>query len=78
MTSKNVSLREGTYELISREKLPDESFLDTIERLVKRRGKLMDAVDSWEEIDEKEVNKIEENIERVRKNFTSDMDDRTR
>ncbi|MFW6048530.1 MAG: antitoxin VapB family protein [Candidatus Natronoplasma sp.] len=78
MTSKNVSLREGTYELISREKLPDESFLDTIERLVKRRGKLMDAVDSWEEIDEKEVNKIEENIERVRKKFISDMDYRTR
>ena len=76
MSSKNISLKEETYELISREKLPDESFSDTIERLVKRRGKLMDAIDSWEDIDEEEVNKIEKNIEKARKKFTSDIKER--
>ncbi len=76
MSSKNISLKEETYELISREKLPDESFSDAIERLVKRRGKLMDAIDSWEDIDEEEVNKIEKNIEKARKKFTSDIKER--
>ncbi len=76
MASKNVSLKEETYELISREKLPDESFSDVIERLVKRRGKLMDAVESWEDIDEEEVNEIEKNIEKAREKFTSDMKER--
>lgn len=76
MTSKNVSLKEETYELISREKLPGESFSDTIERLVKRRGKLMDAVKSWDEVDKDEVDEIEENIEKARKKFTSEMKER--
>ena len=77
MPSKNVSLKEEIYELICREKLPDESFSDAIERLVKRRGKLMDAIDSWEDIDEEEVNKIEKNIEKARKKFTSDIKERS-
>lgn len=77
MPSKNISLKEETYELISREKLPDESFSDAIERLVKRRGKLIDVIDSWEEINEEEVNKIEKNIEKARKRFTSDIKERT-
>ena len=67
MASKNISLKEETYELISREKLPGESFSDTIERLVKRRGKLMDAVESWDEVDKEEVDEIEENIDKARK-----------
>ncbi len=78
MPSKKISLKEETYELISREKLPSESLSDTIERLVKRRGKLMDAVESWEEIDEDEVDEIEENIEKVRKRLTSDIEERPR
>lgn len=69
MASKNISLKEETYELISKEKLPGESFSDAIERLVKGRGKLMDAVDSWEDIDEEEIKRIEKNIEKFRKNL---------
>lgn len=78
MSSRNVSLKEEVYDLISREKLPGESFSDAIERLVKRRGKLIDAVDSWEDVDEDEVDEIEENIEKARKKFTSDMEERAR
>lgn len=78
MSSKNISLKEETYELISREKLPGESFSDTIERLVKRRGKLMDAVDSWDEVDKDEIDEIEENIEKAREKFTSEMKERAK
>lgn len=78
MTSRNVSLRDEVYELVSREKIPGESFSDTLERLVKRRGKLMDAVNSWEEVDEEEIDKIEKNVEKVRKRFTEDVKERNR
>lgn len=77
MASKNISLKEETYELISREKQPGESFSDTMERLVKRRGKLMDAVESWDEVDKDEVDGIEDNIEKARKKFTSEMKEST-
>lgn len=76
MTSKNVSLKEEVYELISREKIPGESFSDTLERLVNRRGKLMDAVMSWEKVDGEEVDIIEDNIEKVRRKFTTDVEER--
>ncbi len=72
MSYKKISLKQETYELLSKEKFPDESFSDTIERLMKRRGKLMDAVDSWGDIDEEEVNKVEKNIEKARKKLTNE------
>lgn len=78
MASKNVSLKEEVYEMVSREKIPGESFSDTLERLVRRRGKLMDAVLSWEVVDEDAVDEIESNIERVRKKFTTDIEERAR
>ncbi len=62
--------------MISKKKLHGESFSDTLERLVKKKGRLMDAVNSWDKVDEKEVEKIEMNIENIRKKFTSDIQER--
>ena len=39
---KNITVSDETYELLTRFKLPGESFSDVIKRLVNRGGKLMD------------------------------------
>ncbi len=36
----------------------------------------MDAVNSWDNVDEEEVEKIETNIANIRKKFTSDIQER--
>jgi predicted CopG family antitoxin len=39
---KNITISDEAYELLSRFKLPGESFSDVIKRLINRGGKLLD------------------------------------
>ncbi len=53
MVSKNISLSEKAYEILSKLKRPNESFSEAILRLATRNANPMDYVGSWEDMDEK-------------------------
>ena len=66
MTSKNISLREDVYELLSKIKLKGESFSDTIKRLSKRRS-LADCAGLWSDVPEEEMEAFWESINELRR-----------
>lgn len=51
MSSKNVSIREDTYERLRSRKRDDESFTDVIERLLDRQRDFEAGFGSWEGTD---------------------------
>ena len=67
MVSKNISITEDVYDLLSKMKLGDESFSDTIARLVKGGGKLSDCAGLWSDMDEEELGEIVTSIKEMRK-----------
>ncbi|MFQ6052307.1 MAG: antitoxin VapB family protein [Candidatus Hydrothermarchaeota archaeon] len=52
--TKTISLSDEAYALLSKLKLKGESFSDTIIRLAKRRGKLIEIIDLYPELTELE------------------------
>ena len=66
MTSKNISITEDVYKLLTLMKLKDESFSQTIKRLVKGR-RLSECAGLWSDISEKEFSEIREGIEQAKK-----------
>ena len=74
MSSKNISLREDVYRALSEEKGEDESFSDTINRLISaRRGEhpLYDIVGI---LDEDEANRVRERTAAFRVQLDRDME----
>ena len=66
MTSKNISLREDVYELLSKIKLEGESFSDTIKRLSERRS-LADCAGLWSDVPEEEMEAFWESVNDLRR-----------
>ena len=66
MTSKTISVREEVYDMLEKEKLPEESFSDTLTRLVKEKGKISDLAGAWSDLDEEELESIEKGMKKVR------------
>jgi predicted CopG family antitoxin len=66
LTSKNISITEDVYMLLTRMKLKDESFSQTIRRLAKR-GRLSECAGLWSDMPEAEFNEINEGIEQAKR-----------
>ena len=71
--AKKIAVSDEVYELLSRFKLPGESFSDVIKRVIKRRGKLMDIAgkktitkEQWALVNNKYSNRKEREIKRKR------------
>jgi predicted CopG family antitoxin len=61
MTSRNISVTDDVYELLTKMKLKNESFSDTIRRLAKRRN-LIDCAGAWSDVPEEEMRAFEEGL----------------
>jgi len=57
MTSKNISITEDVYEMLSRLKLEDESFSDAIRRLAKR-NRISECAVLWADMSDDEYEAI--------------------
>ena len=57
MTSKNISITEDVYDMLSRLKLEGESFSDAIRRLAKR-NRLSECAGLWADMSEEEYEAI--------------------
>jgi len=66
MTSRNISVTEDVYELLSRMKLEGESFSDAIKRLAGRR-RLADCAGLWSDVSEEEMKAFQESVGGLRK-----------
>ncbi|HUY00371.1 MAG TPA: antitoxin VapB family protein [Candidatus Deferrimicrobium sp.] len=81
MTSKTISIKEKTYNLLKKMKLPHESFGDTIERLYKSFStdnltKWFETTDGWEDMIEAEYDEVSEAIMKLQKNLKPFKDDK--
>ncbi len=65
MTSKNISITEDVYRLLSRMKLEGESFSNVIRRLARRRS-LTDSASLWSELPEEELEAFAESLRDIR------------
>ncbi|MFP3952303.1 MAG: antitoxin VapB family protein [Candidatus Bathyarchaeia archaeon] len=57
MPSKNISITEDVYEMISKLKLEGESFSDVIRRLAER-GRIEECAGLWSDMPDKEFQAI--------------------
>jgi predicted CopG family antitoxin len=57
VTSKNISITEDVYEMLSRLKLEGESFSEAIRRLA-RRSRLSECAGSWTDMSNEEYEAI--------------------
>ncbi|NVM27248.1 MAG: hypothetical protein HWN65_00290 [Candidatus Helarchaeota archaeon] len=78
--AKNIAVSDEVYELLSRFKLPGESFSDVIKRVIKRGGKLMDlagkktitkeqwvtVTNKYSNVKESETRRKEEQIRKIK------------
>ncbi len=65
MVSKNISLSEKAYEVLSKLKRPNESFSDAVLRLATRNANPLDYVGTWEDMDEKTFSTLKKNVTRA-------------
>jgi len=71
MGSKTVTISEEAYQALLKEKRKNESFSDTILRLTKRFGRIMESFGKWEMSNEEEE-KIEEDLNKVWASWSQD------
>lgn len=65
MTSRHISVTDDVYELLSKMKLKNESFSETIRRLAKRRD-LLDCAGAWSDVAEEEMKALEGELSDLR------------
>lgn len=66
MATKNISLKTDAYNALKKIQLEGESFSDTIIRITKNMGNLMDIWDKYQPLDQDEFETELENLERRR------------
>lgn len=64
MGSKTITISEDAYKSLRREKLPKESFSDTILRLTKRFGRIMESFGKWD-MSEEEIKSFKEDLNKT-------------
>ena len=72
MTSKNISITEDVYRMLSRLKLEGESFSDTIRRLA-RRSSLAGCAGLWSDLPEEEMEAFGEGIRELKRRTTESL-----
>lgn len=73
MTSKNISITEEVYRLLSHARLEGESFSDAIRRLVKRSS-LSGSAGLWSNLSKEELALLDENIGSLRARARQSLD----
>lgn len=60
MATKTVALDEEAYEMLRREKRPDESFSDVVKRVARKRKPLTDFAGVWKDYPAADFEKFQE------------------
>ena len=78
MGTKTISIMEDVYELLSKNKKPNESFSQELRRLVPKKGNIMECAGLWAHMSDKEAEDMKKYIEDFSKKFTKSLIKRTR
>ncbi|MGD0804595.1 MAG: antitoxin VapB family protein [Candidatus Bathyarchaeia archaeon] len=76
MTSRNISVTDDVYELLTKMKLKNESFSDTIRRLAKRRD-LTESAGAWRDVSEDEMKAFNDELHILREKASKSQGERT-
>jgi predicted CopG family antitoxin len=72
VTSKNISITDDVYEILTKMKLEGESFSDTIRRLAKR-GSLVECAGLWSDMSDDEYRALVGGIESMKEEANQSM-----
>ena len=72
MTSRNISVTDDVYELLTKMKLKNESFSDTIRRLAKRRD-LTEYASVWSDVSVGEMKAFEVGLSELKEKAIRSM-----
>ena len=73
MATKNISIMSDVYELLVRKKEKNESFSDVIRRTVSKKKDIMEFAGVWKNIADKEIEEMENSINKLRKRSTKEL-----
>jgi len=73
MGTKNISIMNDVYKLLLAKKMANESFSDVIRRELKKRKSVMEFAGAWENVSDKEVEKMKDDIKKLRKRSTNEL-----
>jgi len=62
MGTKTISIMDDVYDTLKALKAPEESFSEEIRRLTLTKGSIMEFAGVWNDLSEKDAQKIEERI----------------
>ena len=77
MATKNISITEDAYDLLTRYKRPNESFSELIKSHFRKKKHLLDYAGAWEDIPEKDWKDFEEKVKEARTGITKSIKKRT-
>jgi len=66
MGTKTISIMDDAYEILARQKKPNESFSEEIRRLVPKKGNIMECAGLWADISDEQAKQMEEAIKKSR------------
>jgi len=66
MGTKTISIMDDVYELLVRNKKPNESFSDELRRIVSKNGDIMECAGLWADIGDKEAEEMKNFIKEFR------------
>ena len=78
MGTKTISIMDDVYDLLARQKKPDESFSEEIRRLVPKKGNIMDCAGLWAHMSDKESEEMKKYIEDFGRKSTASLLKRTK
>ena len=73
MGTKTISIMDDVYNLLVRNKKPDESFSEELRRIVPKKGNIMDCAGAWAHLSDKEAEDMKMSIKQLRKNSYGSM-----
>lgn len=72
MATKTITIMDDAYLLLARKKLNNESFSDTLRRILSRDKKgIMEFAGAWKDMSDKDAENLYSNIKKVRKRLIS-------
>ena len=66
MGTKTISIMDDAYEILARQKKPNERFSEEIRRLVPKKGNIMECAGLWADISDEQAKQMEEAIKKSR------------
>lgn len=73
MATKTISIMEDVYKLLLRNKMRNESFSNTIKRILTQSNNILEFAGAWQSIDNKELEKMKKKISNLRKHSTKEL-----